>query len=106
VHIFIPTTTHFVLSQPPPPMHVPAAVPRELCLFPHLRELDLDGGHLDGPIPDWLPGCFPALEELDLSYNKVCVPGGVGGAMDKQRSAWCRWQGLQSTATPRAVGRC
>jgi hypothetical protein len=46
-------------------------VPRELCLFPTLRELDLDGGHLDGPIPEWLPECFPALEELDLSYNKV-----------------------------------
>jgi hypothetical protein len=47
------------------------AVPRELCLFPHLRELDLDGGHLSGPWPSFLQECFPELEELDLSYNRV-----------------------------------
>jgi hypothetical protein len=47
------------------------AVPRELCLFPTLRELDMDGGHLSGPWPTFLQECFPELEELDLSYNRV-----------------------------------
>ena len=46
-------------------------LPRELCLLPNLRELDIDGGHFTGPIPDWLKECFPGLQELDLSYNRV-----------------------------------
>jgi hypothetical protein len=25
-------------------------VPRELCIFPNLREFDLDGGHLNGEV--------------------------------------------------------
>ena len=37
----------------------------------HLRELDLDGGNLVGPVPHLLGECFPDLEELDLSYNRV-----------------------------------
>ena len=28
----------------------------ELCPLKHLRELDLDGNRLTGPIPDWAPG--------------------------------------------------
>ncbi|KAI8466186.1 MAG: hypothetical protein J3K34DRAFT_434556 [Monoraphidium minutum] len=46
-------------------------VPRELCLFEHLREFDIDGGHITGPIPTWIRDCFPRLEELDLSYNRL-----------------------------------
>jgi hypothetical protein len=45
--------------------------PRELCLFPRLRELDLDGGKLQGPFPEWLSLCFPTLAELDMSYNRL-----------------------------------
>eukprot|EP01023_Acetabularia_acetabulum_P023869 TRINITY_DN231_c1_g1_i1.p1 TRINITY_DN231_c1_g1~~TRINITY_DN231_c1_g1_i1.p1 ORF type:complete len:281 (+),score=49.54 TRINITY_DN231_c1_g1_i1:180-1022(+) len=46
-------------------------IPRELCLFKELRELDLDGGRLSGPIPDWIGLCFPSLAELDISYNRL-----------------------------------
>ena len=42
-----------------------------LCRFRHLRELDLDGGRLRGPIPSWLGECFPHLTELDLSHNRL-----------------------------------
>ena len=45
--------------------------PRELCLFPRLRELDLDGGKLQGPFPDFVSQCFPTLAELDMSYNRL-----------------------------------
>lgn len=34
-------------------------MPRELCLFPEIRELDLDGGRITGPIPDWIGTCAP-----------------------------------------------
>jgi hypothetical protein len=57
--------------------HIDGPVPRELCAFSKLRELDLDGGHLTGPIPEWLVDCFQGLAELDLSYNRV--GGWVGG---------------------------
>lgn len=30
------------------------------CPFVHLRELDLDGSHLTGPLPEWLSTCFRA----------------------------------------------
>jgi hypothetical protein len=47
-----------------------------MCLFnPSLREFDLDGGHLTGPIPTWIPECLPGVEELDLSYNRVRLVG-------------------------------
>ncbi len=36
--------------------HIDGPVPRELCAFHRLRELDLDGGQLTGPIPEWLVG--------------------------------------------------
>ena len=44
---------------------------RVLCPFSHLRELDLDGGRLVGPIPEYLGTCFPKLTELDLSHNNL-----------------------------------
>jgi hypothetical protein len=40
----------------------------ELCPLKHLRELDLDGNKLTGPLPDWAPHCWPKLRELDLSW--------------------------------------
>lgn len=43
----------------------------ELCPFKHLRELDLDGNKLTSPIPDWAPGCWPYLRELDLSWVPI-----------------------------------
>ena len=52
-------------------MKVLGTVPRELCEFKDLRELDLDGGRLSGPLPDWIPRCFTALAELDFSYNNL-----------------------------------
>eukprot|EP00210_Caulerpa_lentillifera_P009351 g8915.t1 len=52
-------------------MRVDGPVPRELCLFPELRELDLDGGRLTGPIPEFLSSCFIELAELDMSYNRL-----------------------------------
>lgn len=45
-----------------------------LCPFNHLRELDLDGSNLVGPLPAWLVGCFPHLHELDLSYGALSGP--------------------------------
>jgi len=44
---------------------------RVLCPFVHLRELDLDGGHLSGSLPRFLETCFPHLKELDLSFNQA-----------------------------------
>ena len=42
-----------------------------LCPFVHLRELDLDGSHLTGPLPRWVADCFPHLKELDLSFGRL-----------------------------------
>lgn len=52
-------------------LRIDGPVPRELCLFSELRELDLDGGRLSGPIPEFVSSCFPNLAEFDLSYNRV-----------------------------------
>lgn len=52
-------------------MRVDGPIPRELCLFEHLRELDMDGGRLSGPLPEFLSTCFPELAEMDLSYNRL-----------------------------------
>ena len=41
-----------------------------LCPLRHLRELDLDGSWLTGPIPRWIATCFPNLKELDLSFGR------------------------------------
>ncbi|KXZ47995.1 hypothetical protein GPECTOR_31g358 [Gonium pectorale] len=43
----------------------------ELCGLQHLRELDLDGSNFNGPFPDWVLTCFPGLQELDLSFNRL-----------------------------------
>jgi hypothetical protein len=58
-----------------------------LCAFSHLRELDLDGGRLTGPIPRWLGRCFPELTELDLSHNRLsgAIPRGVWRGLPKLR---------------------
>lgn len=58
-------------------LRIDGPVPRELCLFTELRELDLDGGRLSGPVPEFLSTCFPNLAEFDLSYNRLSgtVPG-------------------------------
>ena len=54
-----------------------------LCPFRHLRELDLDGGRLVGPIPDFIGACFPHLLELDLSHNQLSgsVPADIWRGM-------------------------
>ncbi|MEW5318376.1 MAG: hypothetical protein WDW38_009601 [Sanguina aurantia] len=54
-------------------MHIDGPTPREMCLFTHLREFDLDGGNQAGPFPDWIadPSCVPGVQELDLSYNRL-----------------------------------
>ena len=46
-------------------------IPQQTCLFPQLRELDLDGGDLTGSIPEFLTTCFPMINEIDLSYNQA-----------------------------------
>ncbi|KAJ9513826.1 hypothetical protein QJQ45_020902 [Haematococcus lacustris] len=57
-------------------------VPRQFCALRSLREFDLDGGQLTGPIPRWLlePNPDPAangtlcgsnIQELDLSSNRL-----------------------------------
>ncbi|KAJ9513688.1 hypothetical protein QJQ45_015442, partial [Haematococcus lacustris] len=57
-------------------------VPRQFCALRNLREFDLDGGQLTGPIPRWLlePNPDPAangtlcgsnIQELDLSSNRL-----------------------------------
>ena len=50
-----------------------------LCPFRHLRELDLDGGRLTGPVPGFIGRCFPHLTELDLSHNQLSgtLPAGI-----------------------------
>ena len=50
-------------------MRINGTLPEELCWFPNLRELDMDGGELYGPLPSWISTCFTALTELDMSYN-------------------------------------
>ena len=39
-----------------------------LCPFRHLRELDLDGSFLTGPIPRWIADCFPHLKGVPLKW--------------------------------------
>ncbi|KAJ9513824.1 hypothetical protein QJQ45_020903 [Haematococcus lacustris] len=57
-------------------------VPRQFCALRNLREFDVDGGQLTGPIPRWLlePNPDPAandtlcgsnIQELDLSSNRL-----------------------------------
>ncbi|KAL4436980.1 hypothetical protein ABPG75_004119 [Micractinium tetrahymenae] len=51
---------------------IEGAVPlAELCPLKSLREFDVDGGKLTGPIPAGFAQCFPELIELDLSYNSL-----------------------------------
>eukprot|EP00878_Enallax_costatus_P018038 GHUV01018966.1.p1 GENE.GHUV01018966.1~~GHUV01018966.1.p1 ORF type:complete len:307 (+),score=67.63 GHUV01018966.1:355-1275(+) len=54
---------------------VDGPVPKEECVLSHLREFDYGGreglGRLSGPLPRWLGECFPMLEEMDLSCNKL-----------------------------------
>ena len=52
-------------------LHIEGPVPQQTCIFPQLRELDLDGGSLTGTIPEFLTTCFPVINEIDLSYNQV-----------------------------------
>jgi hypothetical protein len=75
-------------------------IPRELCLFPALRELDIDGGHFSGPVPDWLLDCFPGLQELDLSYNRVRTL--------KENLPWSGWRegGIAELFTCMSGGTC
>lgn len=51
------------------------APPRELCALRSLRQLDVGGrsgaGRFVGPIEPWIVGCFPDLEELDLSMHRL-----------------------------------
>lgn len=56
-------------------LHLTGPVPQPLCVFSHLREFDMDGSCMTGPIPDWFPKCFKDLVELDLSFN--CLSGGL-----------------------------
>eukprot|EP00873_Tetraselmis_striata_P007131 jgi/Tetstr1/427395/TSEL_017559.t1 len=46
-------------------------IPEQLRWFPQLREMDFDGGQLNGNLPEWLGTSFPDLAELDLSYNQI-----------------------------------
>lgn len=52
--------------------HLDGPPAKEWCLLSHLRELDLDGGNQNGPFPEWVINCLPFLQELDMSYNRVC----------------------------------
>lgn len=52
-------------------LHLEGPVPQQSCIFPQLRELDLDGGSLTGTIPEFLTTCFPVINEIDLSYNQL-----------------------------------
>ena len=52
-------------------LHIEGPVPQQTCIFPELRELDLDGGNLTGTIPVFLTTCFHSINEIDLSYNQV-----------------------------------
>jgi len=54
-------------------LHIEGPVPQQTCIFPQLRELDLDGGSMTGTIPEFLTTCFPVINEIDLSYNQVRV---------------------------------
>jgi len=53
-----------------------------LCLFgDHLRELDMDGHQMTGPIPRFISECFPKLNELDLSFGRLTgdIPSDIWG---------------------------
>merc|ERR1712228_25278 len=60
-------------------------LPKELCMFPEITEIDFDNQNLHGQLPNWLGTCFPKLRELDLQNNGGlwgCVPSGVGKSVD------------------------
>jgi hypothetical protein len=56
-------------------VNLDGALPRELCAFNRLRQLDLGGrqgaGRFVGPIEPWVVTCFPEVEELDLSMLRL-----------------------------------
>jgi hypothetical protein len=53
-------------------LNIEGTVPiEELCPLQNLREFDLDGGKLEGPVPDGFENCFPELKEIDLVTNPL-----------------------------------
>lgn len=52
-------------------VHLEGPPPAEFCALQYIRELDLDGGRLTGPFPEWLRTCLPRLQELDLRFGRV-----------------------------------
>eukprot|EP00877_Chromochloris_zofingiensis_P012470 jgi/Chrzof1/7477/Cz02g25120.t1 len=51
-------------------LNIDGAVPRELCVFKRVREFDMKGGHLTGPLPHWTE-CLPGIQEFDLVNNRL-----------------------------------
>ncbi len=58
----------------------------ELCPLSRLREFDIDGAGLEGPLPGGFGACFPELRELDLSYNELTgeIPAEITDAKSLQ----------------------
>jgi hypothetical protein len=79
-----PTTAHDLkIAVSPLGGPVPLA---ELCPLSRLREFDIDGGGLEGPLPGGFGACFPELREIDLSYNELTgeIPAEITGAKSLQ----------------------
>jgi hypothetical protein len=56
-------------------VNLDGSLPRELCAFNRLRQLDLGGragaGRMVGPVEPWIVECHRELEELDLSMLRL-----------------------------------
>jgi hypothetical protein len=70
--------------------------PRELGVFSHLREFDMDGGHISGPFPEWMPRSFPQLAELDMRWVRACVlllqAGPLSATYSNQTACMAHWR--------------
>jgi len=80
-----------------------------LCPFVHLRELDMDGSHLTGPIPEWIADCFPHLSELGkrathdaslVSRSSQACPQTcrTAASPDLCPAGWIAWGGIWSNS--------
>ena len=68
-------------------------LPSSFCRLRYLKEFDIDGSFFTGALPEWMPACWPELEELDVSFNLF------SGTIPPRVFAWKRIKEFQVRAT-------